>query len=167
MVKNSLIVNKYWECPGGIIMRKKELYITIFISILFIFTICIGFSIKNNSKNSFGIEQFQKQMGVKGYNYEIEDSNWNLIRTVGKQIKIGDEILTIYLFNSNEDMEKEAKNIDKFGSGYDNGSSAKHVSWVSHPHFYKKGRIIVQYIGVNEKIITDLKDILGEQFAGR
>jgi hypothetical protein len=148
-------------------MQKKELRITLFISILLIFTISICFSIKNYQKNTFGIEQFQKQLGIKGYNYEIQDSNWNLIQTAGKQIIIGEDNLTIYLFNSNENMEKEAKNIDKLGEGYDNGSSSLGVDWVSLPHFFKKGRIIVQYIGVNEKIISDLKDILGEQFAGR
>jgi len=37
---------------------------------------------------------------------------------------------------------------------------------LSFPHFYKKGNIVVQYIEEDEKIISDLKDILGEQFAG-
>jgi hypothetical protein len=40
------------------------------------------------------------------------------------------------------------------------------VSWVSYPHFYKKGCLIVQYVGKNENIISDIEDILGEQFAG-
>jgi len=40
------------------------------------------------------------------------------------------------------------------------------VDWVSFPHFYKKGSIIVQYIGEDEKMISDLKDIFGDQFAG-
>ena len=34
------------------------------------------------------------------------------------------------------------------------------------PHFYKKGTIIVRYEGADEKIINDLEEIMGEQFAG-
>ncbi len=34
------------------------------------------------------------------------------------------------------------------------------------PHFYKRGSLIVQYVGEDEKIISDLGDLLGEQFAG-
>ena len=40
------------------------------------------------------------------------------------------------------------------------------IEWVSKPHFYKKGSIIVNYVGEDEKILDDLKDIFGTQFAG-
>ncbi|EHI99965.1 hypothetical protein CDLVIII_3403 [Clostridium sp. DL-VIII] len=58
-----------------------------------------------------------------------------------------------------------------FGFGYTltepwGEQKTKSVSWISYPHFYKKGNIIVQYIGKNEQIISNLKTILGEQFAG-
>ena len=63
-------------------------------------------------------------------------------------------------------MENEVKYIDSDGSGYSNGFKSVEVSWSSPPHFYKRWSIIVQYVGKNEKIISDLKNILGEQFAG-
>ena len=55
--------------------------------------------------------------------------------------------------------------IDGGGCSY-YGKNAVDVSWVSLPHFYKKGSIIVQYDGENNYIISDLDAILDAQFAG-
>ena len=63
-----------------------------------------------------------------------------------------------------KDAEKDF--LPTTSCGYSNGSKSINVSWVSLPHFYKKGSIIVQYVGENKNIISDLNDILGEQFAG-
>jgi hypothetical protein len=41
------------------------------------------------------------------------------------------------------------------------------ISYVSDPHYFKKGNMIVQYVGENQKIINQLEKILGKQFAGR
>lgn len=40
------------------------------------------------------------------------------------------------------------------------------IEWPKNPHFYKKGKIIVQYIGEDKEIVTDLDKIMGKQFAG-
>lgn len=77
-----------------------------------------------------------------------------------------DKAIDIYLFNSDNEMKNEASNIDSGGCGYKNSFKAIQVSWVSFPHFYKKGSLIVQYVGEDETIMADLTDILGEQFAG-
>ena len=63
-------------------------------------------------------------------------------------------------------MEQDAERIDVGGSSYETEGRGINVSWISLPHFFKKGNIIVQYIGENKVIISDLTDILGEEFAG-
>ncbi|MFA9396773.1 MAG: hypothetical protein ACERKV_00710 [Clostridiaceae bacterium] len=63
-------------------------------------------------------------------------------------------------------MKRDSKKINKDGFGYTNLTKSLQIDWVSEPHFYKSGNIIVQYIGTNEEIISLLEDILGEQFAG-
>ena len=63
-------------------------------------------------------------------------------------------------------MESDSLIIDNNGFGYSRNHTAVNLSWISYPHFYKKGNIIVQYIGKNEKIISNLQNILGKQFAG-
>jgi hypothetical protein len=59
-------------------------------------------------------------------------------------------------------MEKEESNIHEDG----NIGSAS-ISYASIPHYFKKGKIIVQYVGENEEILKSLEQIMGNQFAGR
>ena len=41
------------------------------------------------------------------------------------------------------------------------------VHWVSPPHFYRRGRLLVVYIGEDPAVAEALESVLGEQFAGR
>ncbi|MGE5628059.1 MAG: hypothetical protein ACM3X7_08050 [Solirubrobacterales bacterium] len=139
--------------------------ILVFITVLFI-TVLVGCSGENHTKNNFNIEQFKNAMKDKGYNFEIKDVQQDFLPTTRKRMMIDDEAIDIYLFSNDENMENEASHIDSGGCSYSNDSKSLNVSWISFPHFYKKGSLIVQYIGEDKKIISDLKDILGEQFAG-
>lgn len=147
-------------------MRKLSKYaILLFLSLL-MFSMFISCSNKKNSKNTFDIEQFANQMKAKNYKFELKDVEKDFLPTTKKRMIIDKEAIDIYLYNSNKEVENDAKRIDDGGSMYSNGIKSVNVSWVSYPHFYKKGNIIVQYVGENKKIISDLKEILGEQFAG-
>jgi len=105
-------------------------------------------------------------MKAKNYKFELKDVEKDFLPTARKRMIIDKEAIDIYLYNSNKEVEKDAKRIDNGGCEYNNGSKSVNVRWSLYPHFYKKGTIIVQYVGENEKIISDLKDIFGEQFAG-
>jgi len=79
--------------------------------------------------------------------------------------------IRIYSYNSNSQMEKAAAGLDKGGCSFtyqnsDGAMTGMDIEWVSYPHFFKQGSIIVQYIGKDEKIIQMLNMILGNQFAG-
>ncbi|MGI0015702.1 MAG: hypothetical protein ACREBU_19985 [Nitrososphaera sp.] len=41
------------------------------------------------------------------------------------------------------------------------------LRWVGPPHFYKKGKLLVLYVGDNNKVLKALEAVLGRQFAGR
>jgi len=79
---------------------------------------------------------------------------------------IGSEAIDIYQYDNNESMEEDAGRIDSGGCTY-SGSNPKKVSWTKAPHFYKKGNIIVLYVGHDRDIKTHLSEILGNQFAGQ
>lgn len=147
-------------------MRKSGNNITLLLLLLFLVTMFIGCSSQNNSKGTFNIEQFQNEMKSKSYTFEMQDVEKDFLPTTRKRMKIDSEVLDIYVFSSNKKMENAAKCIDMDGSGYSNGSKAVKVDWGLPPHFYKKGSVIVQYVGGNEKMISHLKNILGAQFAG-
>ena len=119
--------------------------------------------------NTFDVEKFEVEMKAKNYEFQLMHVKKNFIPTIRKRMIIGEESIDIYLYSNNKKMENDAENIDSGGCQYTSTgifSRTVNVSWVSEPHFYKKGKIIVLYVGTNEKIISDLKDILGEEFAG-
>jgi hypothetical protein len=149
-------------------MRKLVNHIILFVLPLFILIIFVGCSVGNVSKDTFDIEQFQNEMKSKNYSFKIKDVDRDFLPTTRKQMLINNETLYIYLFNSKGNMENEAKYITSDGFGYRNASKGVYVDvdWSAPPHFYKKGTIIVQYIGENKKTISNLRGILGEQFAG-
>ena len=147
-------------------MKKLSKYIILLVLCLLIFTMLIGCGSKNDSENTFNIEQFANEMKAKNYKFTLEDVEKDFLPTTRKRMIIDTESIDIYLYNSNKEVENDAKRIDADGGGYSDSTKSVKVSWTSYPHFYKRGNIIVQYVGVNEKIISDLKDILGEQFAG-
>lgn len=119
-----------------------------------------------NNEGDYSLDQFVSDMKAKSYEFEVKDASRDFLPTERKRILVGNEAIEIYIYRSSRAMEKDSQRIDRDGSGYSNGFKSVKVSWISYPHFYKKGRIIVQYVGENQKIISDLKAILGEQFAG-
>lgn len=147
-------------------MMKSCNRIVLFIAILYMITMLVGCSGENNFKSTYSIKQFENAMNDKGYKFEIKDVEQDFLPTERKRMMIDNKAIDIYLFSNDKDMENEASRIDIGGSTYSNGYKSVKVRWVSFPHFYKKGSLIVQYIGEDKKIISDLKDILGEQFAG-
>jgi len=147
-------------------MGKSNNRIIVLITALFLMTMVAGCNSEKNTKSTYSIKQFENAMKDKGYTFEIKDAQQDFLPTTRKRMIIDKKAIDIYIFSNDKMMEDEANHIDSGGSSYTNDLSSVNVSWVSFPHFYKKGSLIVQYIGEDEKIISDLKDILGEQFAG-
>jgi len=40
------------------------------------------------------------------------------------------------------------------------------VSWISEPHFYRSGSVIVLYVGTREDTVALLASVIGPQIAG-
>lgn len=146
--------------------RLDNRFMAVFMITLFIAIMLLGCSRESSSQNTFNIGQFENAMKNKGYSYEIIDVSQDFLPTTRKRMIIDDEAIDLYLFDSHTKMEEEASYIDRGGCSYRNGSESVEVSWVSFPHFYKKGSLIVLYVGEDGNIISDLEDVFGEQFAG-
>lgn len=143
---------------------KKLILITLSLLIL---TTFIGCDNKKGSKSTFGIDQFTKQMKDKNYSFKVENvPKDHFLPATRKMIVIDKEMVFIFLYANDKEAKADSKRIDTMGASYTNGSHSVQVSWSLDPHFYRKGSIIVQYVGSNKKIISDLNDIMGKQFAG-
>ncbi|AGX44385.1 putative cell wall binding repeat protein [Clostridium saccharobutylicum] len=122
----------------------------------------------NNS--TFTIDELVSILKTKFNNLTVKDVEEDFLPTTRKLITIDDESITVYVYNGNEEMEKDATNLINNNGSYEktlaNGEEVVCLDWTYAPHFYKNGKIIVQYCGENKTILSDLKAILGETFVG-
>ncbi len=81
----------------------------------------------------------------------------------GQVIKVNGEQVQIY-----EYADEEAANADAAHISPDGGTMGSTiVDWIAPPHFYKKGQLIVLYVGIDTSVIHILETLLGPQYAGR
>ncbi len=81
----------------------------------------------------------------------------------GRMLHLLDEDIQSFEFPNPTAALASAKNIRTDGSG----SDTTVAMWIAPPHFYRKGRIIVLYLGRNKILIGYLAKVLGPQFAGQ
>ncbi len=81
----------------------------------------------------------------------------------GQVIRLLGEEVQIFEFSTEGEAKSAAETISADGSSI--GTSM--VSWVSAPHFYGSGKLIVLYVGEEEAVVAALGNILGPQIAGR
>jgi hypothetical protein len=81
----------------------------------------------------------------------------------GNIIKVNGVDVQVFEYDSVEAMEGEASQVSSDGGSV--GTSM--VMWMEAPHFYKAGRILVLYVGSDQKILDLLEKVIAPQFAGR
>ena len=81
----------------------------------------------------------------------------------GFVIKINGADVQVFEYVDATTAETEAQLVSSDGSSV--GTSM--IGWVAPPHFYKKERLIVIYVGDDVDVINILVDVVGTQFAGR
>ncbi|MFH5834734.1 hypothetical protein ACHAL6_01495 [Proteiniclasticum sp. C24MP] len=112
-------------------------------------------------------EEFMTQLEEMDFSVTAENTDKDILQGERRWLTVNEtEHITVYLYESESSMEKDASFIDEGGTGYHNGNNSVEISWVSYPHFYKTDNLIVLYVGENTELIHALEDILGDQFAG-
>lgn len=123
-------------------------------------TVLQSSSVNSNVINS---QEFIKFIEKSGYKTNTSKQDGNAILTGSLTIvNINGNTIGIYEYKSSEDMEQDAKNIRADGSMIGNTI----YDWKSKPHFYKRGNIIVSYIGENKEVLEIIEKFMGRQFAG-
>lgn len=136
------------------------------LSLLILITFIAWYN-KESSKSTFDIDQFAKQMKAKNYSFKIENVPKDHFLPSNRKMMVMDkESVFIFLYANDKEAKADSKRVDPIGCSYTSAHDSVQVSWSLEPHFYRKGAIIVQYAGSNKKIISDLNDIMGKQFAG-
>ena len=122
---------------------------------------------KSFSTGEFDYAAFTDLLRGNGMDY-AETGAAGLLTGEGKVLEIGDAQLSVYEYLSNEQMESDAGCVspDGFSIHAPDESSATYISWVSHPHFFKKDLLIVLYVGENGEMVGFLREHFGAPFAG-
>lgn len=76
---------------------------------------------------------------------------------------VNDEDVQVYEFRSAAEAEQAASQVDARGSTI----GTTKMSWMAPPHFYRKDRLVVNYLGSSDRTLRELERLLGPQFAGQ
>lgn len=105
------------------------------------------------------IDTLEKK-GIVANTVEILDDSSFSVPTI--VMEVNGEMIQVYEFSSKTDAKNASEIVSKDGTEI--GLSI--IRWIDEPHFYNKGKLIVQYIGHNLEMVSLLESLLGNQFAG-
>lgn len=91
------------------------------------------------------------------------DTSQPFLSGSGYMVSVNGQNVQVFEYPNSKSARADADKISSDGSTIGNSM----VSWVDTPHFYKKERVIVIYIGRDAKTLDLLTKTLGSQFAGR
>jgi hypothetical protein len=143
-------------------MKSKAYFVSIaFVVSALILTACGGGSV---SAQGYGSVEFLKELREKGAQAESGESiEQAFFSVIGTTVDLSGDSVQVFEYDSAETMESDAVLIDADGGTI----GTLMVSWMATPHFFKKGRILVLYVGDNTETLGLLESVLGAQFAGR
>lgn len=125
---------------------------------------CIGQQEPAESKTVKDYQGLIDYLSATGLNVTQGDEiSQSFFSVKGRIIKVNGDDVQIFEYERAADADTEAAQISPDGSTI--GTSM--ITWVSTPHFYKKEKLIVIYIGEKPEVIKGLEKALGKQFAGR
>lgn len=81
----------------------------------------------------------------------------------GQLIAINEQQIQLFAFSGPEEVEAVKATISADG----NTVGLSMIFWIEPPHFFRKGNLIVLYVGNNESTLTLLGTVMGPQFAGQ
>lgn len=146
----------------------KKIIILLMITIIIILTtLCSSF---NNAKDQISYtayDEFITKLENMDFTIDSKDEETSILAGRRKWLTINkNDNITVYLYESNSKMEKDAGYLSTDGFSYDNGKETAAIDWISYPYFFKAENMIVLYVGENTEIIQALEELLGPKFAG-
>lgn len=147
---------------------KKIAFGYFVIVFIFYLTFCAADNDSKKGKTNIILdyEAFLDLLNTAEFTYREVGKTVTFLSVESKGIYIGDELVTIYEYSTNELMETDSQHIDEGGCSISYPDKGVSISWVSFPHFFKKDLIIVNYVGEDMNILDFLKENCGNEFAG-
>jgi hypothetical protein len=90
------------------------------------------------------------------------DVSQSFFSVPGKVLLLNGDELQVYEYAAAEAAEADAGSVSADGSKV--GTAM--VEWISTPHYFRSGNLILIYVGENSTILQTLQSMYGAQFAG-
>ena len=81
----------------------------------------------------------------------------------GVMIKVHGEDVQVFQYVNAVAADSAATPISRDGMAV----GTRKIFWVGPPHFFKQGKLLVLYVGNDDKVLKVLRAVLGQQFAGQ
>ena len=81
----------------------------------------------------------------------------------GVMIKVHGEDVQVFQYANAAAADAEAAPISRDGMAV----GTRKIFWVGPPHFFKQGKLLVLYVGNDDKVLKALEAVLGRQLAGQ
>ena len=91
------------------------------------------------------------------------DVDQPFLSVTGRMIKVHGEDVQVFQYANAAAAQAETAPISRDGTAV----GTRKIHWVGSPHFYRKGRLVVLYVGDTDKVRRALAAALGPQFAGK
>lgn len=109
------------------------------------------------------VQDLVAYLETEGYTVATgETMNEPVFGVNGTQLTLNGQQVQVFEFASEEAADEATADIS--GDGMTIGTSQ--VDWVSEPHFYQDGNLVVLYVGTDDATLDALEDALGAQIAG-
>jgi len=80
----------------------------------------------------------------------------------GQTLRVNGQDIQVFEFEDSTSTESQEKEISTDGMSVGNTA----IQWISPPHFFATGKIIVLYLGTDAELLKNLETALGKQIAG-
>lgn len=81
----------------------------------------------------------------------------------GRVLRVNGDDVQVFEYPSAQAAESDAAKVNPGGGSI--GTTM--VTWIAPPHFFRKGRLLVIYLGDQRQVHDVLQGVFGPQFAGR
>ena len=79
----------------------------------------------------------------------------------GEGLTVNGVDVTVFAYSSNDRAAADAAKVSPTGSSI----GQTQISWIDTPHFYKRDRLILLYVGHSADLLTVLDAVVGPPFA--
>jgi len=125
----------------------KKIIALLFAVLLFglIFVACSGDNQPERFHNALHYTAFLELLETNGFSFEesgTDAASWLSVNA--RHIRIEDEVISIYEYDSTEAMLQDSTYISKSGFSIDNRTTgqAVEISWEYHPYWFKQDYVI-------------------------